>query len=88
MEFRTGLTRNTDSYAQQENDEVEDMLVPQDEDPNEDDSLHEETGQLPGNSVVLMLGTEENSRIRSLNIKQRGIYEVINKWVRDYIKTR
>ena len=44
IDFRTDLTHNPDSYAQQENDEVEDMLVPQDEDPDEDDSLHEETG--------------------------------------------
>ena len=88
LDFRTDLTHNPDSYAQQENDEVEDMLVPQDEDPDEDDSLHEETGQLPGNSAVLMIDTEVNSRIRSLNIKQREIYEVINKWARDYIKNR
>ena len=76
LDFRTDLTRNPDSYAQQENDEVEDMLVPQDEDPDEDYSLHEETGQLPGNSAVLMIDTEVNSRIRSLNIKQGEIYEV------------
>ena len=88
LDFRTDLTRNPDSYAQQENDEVEDMLGPQDEDSDEDDSLHEETGQLPGNSAVLMIDTEVNSRIRSLNIKQREIYEVINKWARDYIKNR
>ena len=87
LDFRTDLTHNPDSYAQQENDEVEDMLVPQDEDPDEDDSP-EETGQLPGNSAVLMIDTEVNSRIRSLNIKQREIYEVINKWARDYIKNR
>ena len=55
------------------------MLVPEDEDPNEDDALHDETGQLPGNSAVLMLNTEVNSRIRSINIKQREIYEVIKK---------
>ena len=35
-----------------------------------------------------MLDTEVNSRIRSLDIKQRKIYEVINKWERDYIKNR
>ena len=46
------------------------------------------TGQLPGNSAVLMIDTEVNSRIRSLNIKQTEIYEVINKWARDYIKNR
>ena len=85
LDFRTDLTCNPDSYAQQENDEVEDMLVP---DPDEDDSPHEETGQLPGNSAVLMIDTEVNSRIRSLNIKQWEIYEVINKWARDYIKNR
>ena len=69
IDFRTDLTHNLDSYAKQENDEVEDRLVPQDEDPDENDSLHEETGQLPGNSAVLMLGTEVNSRKRSINIK-------------------
>ena len=56
-DFCTDLTQNPDSYAQQENDKVEHMLVPQDEDPDEDDSLHEETGQLSGNSIVLMLDT-------------------------------
>ena len=63
LDFRTDLTPNPDSYAQQENDEVEDMLGPQVEDPDEDDSPHEETGQLPGNSVVLMIDTKVNSRI-------------------------
>ena len=40
IDFRTDLTHNPDSYARQENDEVEDMLVPEDEDPNEDGPLH------------------------------------------------
>ena len=62
------------------------MLVLQDENPDEYDSLHEKTEQLPGNSAVLMLDTDANSRIRSLNINQ--IYEVINKWARYYIKNR
>ena len=35
-----------------------------------------------------MLDTEVNSRIRSLNIKKREVYEVINKWARDYINNR
>ena len=73
IDFRTDLTHNPDSYAKQENDEVEDRLVPQYEDPDENDSLHEETGQLPGNSAVLMLDTEVNSRKRSINIKQMEI---------------
>ena len=70
LDFRTDLTRNPDYYAQKENDEVEDMLVPQDEDRDEDDSPHEETGQLSANSAVLMIDTEVNSRIRSLNNTQ------------------
>ena len=48
------------------------------------DSPHEETGQLPSNSALLMIDTELNSRIRSLNIKKREIYEVINNRVRGY----
>ena len=62
--------------------------VPDPQHGGEDASLHEETGQLPGNSAVLTLDTEVNSRIRSLNIKQRDINEVINKWAMDYIKNR
>ena len=57
------------------------MLVRKYEDPDEDSSLHEETGQLLCNSAVLMLDTE-------VNIKRREIYEVINKWVRNYIENR
>ena len=41
IDFHTFLTHNQDSYAQQEKDEVEVMLVPQDDDPDEDDSPHE-----------------------------------------------
>ena len=43
IDYRTDLTHNPDSYAQQENDEVEDMLVLQEENPDEYDSLHEKT---------------------------------------------
>ena len=33
-----------------------------------------------------MPDSEINSKIRSLNTKQREIFEVINKWARDYVK--
>ena len=87
-DFRTDLTSNPDSFAQQENDEVEDMLPPQDDDPDEDiPPLTELTG-LAECSATLMPHTKINSKIRSLNTKQREIYEVINKWARDFIKKR
>ena len=82
-------TLNPDSFAQQENDEVEDILELQEEEYEEDDVSFEHTADVPINSEKSVVSdTEVNSKIRSLNQKQREIFEVVNKWARDYTKNR
>ena len=61
----------------------------QEEEYEEDDVSFEHTADVPINSEKSVVSdTEVNSKIRSLNQKQREIFEVVNKWARDYTKNR
>ena len=42
--------------------------------------------ELPIDRSTLMPDSEINPKIRLLNAKQREIFEVINKWAREYVK--
>ena len=88
------LSNNQDSYAQQENDEVVDMLQATssliDEDP-EDESvvLDDDPSLLLPKTISFILSDDDiNDNICSLNSKQRAIYNVIIKWAREYTKNR
>ena len=86
-DYRTDLTRNPDSFSQQENDEVSNMLDPETEQPEEEEvPLFEDLGQPLIDLPTLMPDSEVNSKISSLKTKQREIFEVINKWAPDYVK--
>ena len=68
--------------------EVEDLLEPQDGESEDEDTPCKQTGEFPTNVSILMPDTEINSKICSLNTKQREIFEVINKCAINYIKNR
>ena len=85
-DYRTDLTRNTDAFTQQGNDESA-MIEPEIDDPGENEALlFQELGQLSIDRSTLIPDSEINYKIRSLNTNQREIFEVINKWARDYVK--
>ena len=74
-DFHTDLTRNPDAFAQQENDEVSDMLESDTEDPDENEApLFEDLGHSPIDLSTLMPDAEIHSKICSLNTKQRQIF--------------
>ena len=87
------LSHSRDSYAQQENDEVDDIIQTTaallDEESQDDAVVFRDDdipGILPKNIIPVMSDDEINSNIRSLNVNQRMIFEVINKWSRDHTK--
>ena len=89
--LRANLQHNQDLYAQQENDEVNDMLQTANallEEDLEDEAvvLDDHETLPPSNPVYVMTDDEINVKVRSLNSKQRMIFEVINKWARDLMK--
>ena len=91
--LRSNLTLNQDSYAQQENDEVETLIDTANallsEDADDDTVLFDDnTNAIPSLPVfpTILPDDEINKMICSLNFKQRQIFDVIMKWSRDHIK--
>ena len=80
---------NIDSFGQEENDEINDTL---NETLHNEEFLDDElTSNFPesGFSCSTHPVLEDsliNEYIRSLNVKQRQVFDVINKWARDYVK--
>ena len=57
------------------------------EDPNENNvATFNDTSQSSSVTIPLISDNEINSNFRSLNHKQRELFEVINKWARDCVK--
>ena len=83
-----------DPYGQQENDEVNDYLT---EDIDDSESEAFETmeahsadvgnNNLMSNKLPAIPDNIINENIRSLNMKQREVFNFIHKWSRDYIKS-
>ena len=90
--LRSNLTLNQDSYAQQENDEVETLIDTANalsEDADDDAVLFDDIANaiVPLPVLPTILPDDEiNKMICSLNFKQRQIFDVIMKWSRDHIK--
>ena len=83
-----------DPYGQQENDEVNDYLT---EDIYDSESEAFETTEahsvdagnnnLMSNKLPAIPGNIINENMRSLNMKQREVFNFMHKWSRDYIKS-
>ena len=91
--LRTNLMSCQDSYAQQENDEVDDMLQSAnqlaDEEPDEEPVLFDEsdTNYSSASSSVLQLNDEKINRlVRLLNDEQRQGYDYVIRWARRHVK--
>ena len=92
MRFRTELAPDMDPHAQQENDEVEDELLENNvsdevhgDIDNDNSPLHADINSVMNNTNILH-GDQINEKLRSLNIKQRQIFEVIYGWAKDFMK--
>ena len=90
LEYHSGLSHNQDSYAQQENDHVEQELTAST--ILNDTNLEEEEGtvvfsdEVATSSNLFMSDDDINALIGFLNVKQRQVFEIINKWAREYVK--
>ena len=90
--FNADLSHSQDSYAQQENDEVCNLLhatstLLDEEDPEDEVVLfNDESCSIPKTTLTFLSDDEINENICSLNTKQRMIYELVNKWAIDHTK--
>ena len=78
----------TDTYAQQENDNVQEELGEESEDEDESVSTREDrpSANPTPSKIDLMPDVDINKLIRSLNEKQRHVFDMINQWARKYVK--
>ena len=85
----TNQNANMDSFGQQENDEINDTL---NENLHNEEFLDDElTCNFPESSFScstrpVFQDSLINENIRSLNVKQRQVFDVIQKWARDYVE--
>ena len=89
LNLRTNLASNQDSYANQENDEVEELLETVNalaEDPTEDAVVLDDTCVPSTTAPIIMSDNELNTKILSLNQKQREYFEVVYNWARRFVK--
>ena len=85
-------TRNRhDTFLEQENDETEieireavDILL-ENEDPAEEVVFLEGISQIQSNRPVLIQEEQLNSKIRSLNDKQKIFFDLVHDWAKKYI---
>ena len=81
-------TRGLDIYGEQENEEIRnDFLESNNNEEDEDEQIYH--GGAPLQPVQPIISDEElNNRIRSLNKKQRNIFNFVMKWTRETIQSR
>ena len=92
LDIREHVANNLDSFSQQDNDEARQILeatnhLGQDPEESAEDVFSQEMNtSVPQNTLLFMSDNDLNEKIRSLNIQQRSIFDVVNKWARDYVK--
>ena len=93
LNLRTNLPCNQDSFANQEYDEVEELLNTANnlasEDPTEDAVILNDTCVIPSSTAsptVILSDDELNVKIRSLNKAQREYFEIVCNWAKRFIK--
>ena len=94
LRLSSDIDNIVDPYSQQENDEVNDYLT---EDIYDSESEAFETTEahsvdagnnnLMSNKLPAIPGNIINENMRSLNMKQREVFNFMHKWSRDYIKS-
>ena len=89
--IHTNLQNNQDSFAQQENNDVEQLLetvrdlTP--DDPDDEPELFTSEMDITVPIRPTLLSDDAlNEKIRSLNIQQRQMFDVVSKWARDTVK--
>ena len=90
--YRAELDTNLDPFAQQENEETEDLLNAQNINDGDDDEEEERQNLNTGTSCsersCVLPDKEVNEKIRSLNTKQREVFDKVFSWASKYVKNR
>ena len=97
-QFRSDFNHNisiTDSFAQQENDEVIDQegennpsFEEQDENNVESSTESSAVDFSIANSENILADEDISVKIRSLNKEQKKVFDFVHKWARDHVKYR
>ena len=77
---------NLDAFGQQENEEVEDMTQNDTENSQETDGSEPRTAA--GSRLNIVSDDELFEKIRTLNAKQRHIFDVTYSWTKTFVKCR
>ena len=90
-QLRENLMHNQDSFAQPENNKVENMVrISEGLQENIEDEDGSFSGEGNATSIVnisrYFMNDIDLNGICSLNKKQTEVFDVINKWARDYVK--
>ena len=92
--YRSDLLTNQNAFAQQENDEVLDILNEElnnnadiDEESHADDEVYDNLA--PAAAQETLISEEDlNSSIESLNEEQRQIFDVVYMWAKRFVQNR
>ena len=86
------MDTNLDPFAQQENEEVEDILNNEQDINDEDEEERRQNQTTNGASLserpCVLPDKEINEKIQSLNTKQREIFDIVFTWATRYVKSR
>ena len=94
LHFRLDLTSSWDPFLQQENDDVNNELLQRnniEEEKNDDiqssDTLHAFSGYATTSTQIstVLAATDLSQKIRSLNFKQRQVFDFVHNWAKSYI---
>ena len=82
--------RGMDQQAEQENEDVRDEIIANATIPDETDNNNDETFCVTQVTPLTPLISDEalGEKIRSLNKLQREVFDFVNKWARDQIKSK
>ena len=78
---------NQDVHGQIENDETEEPIYSEDTEPTDQNSQVHESNLALGDFIPKIATDDEiAANIRSLNKKQRMVFDVLHHWARSYVK--
>ena len=88
LSLRTNLASNQDSYSNQGNDQVEELLNTANdlasEDPADDSIILNDA--IPASAPTVMSDDELNVKIGTLNQKQREYFDIIYNWAKRFVQ--
>ena len=86
--YRADLDTSLDAFAQQENEEVEDLLCEQNLDEDEQEDTSTDLAGAISERPCVLLDDGINQQICSLNTKQREIFDTVLAWAKKFVKAR